>query len=50
MKETLAAAHQRLNPPKCVKNGVPPCPTCPVRSACAWADKVLLPEDARKGN
>jgi hypothetical protein len=29
-------------PPACIGGGRPPCPICPVRLRCAWADKVLF--------
>lgn len=32
---------QTIHPPKCRRGGVPPCPICPVRGECDWAEKVL---------
>ena len=37
--------HSRLVPPKCVEDGQPPCPLCPVRAQCGWAAKVMAPDD-----
>ena len=41
-------AHEGINPPQCIEDGVPPCPLCPVRDKCKWAAKVLAPEDSVK--
>lgn len=28
-------------PPKCIKGGRAPCPTCPVRGHCEWGIEVI---------
>lgn len=34
-------AHNPIRTPPCIRDGKPPCPTCPVRFECWWAGEVL---------
>ena len=31
-----------IQPPDCIKDGQPPCPTCPVAEQCDWGRHMLI--------
>ena len=33
-----------MQPPKCIPDGKPPCPSCPVSRECPWGAELLIHE------